>query len=208
MVDDSKIELLEENQNLHEEVAFYIKRTADLTSKLELASKSKIMEQEAFNNLEWKIKKAELDYEYFINDNQKLKKEIEELKSNNDKMIASYSHLIVKLRQAYETQSDTEKRISSLEANNSELYFRSTAFDEMTPRPCFDSLFTMLNVKDVPSRTTLKVDVIKKELSKLIFKELHNRNPRADKKGIKRIKDINKNQALVSNLDETNKSSM
>ncbi|CAG9312222.1 unnamed protein product [Blepharisma stoltei] len=158
--------LLIEFKKIEEELNFYVKKSTDMEITVQKVRRTNSNEKEIIKDLEWQVKRTELDYDYFYTEYQKLEKEHKELKAKYENVMASYTNLVVKLKQAYDGSEELEKRISELTAENSELYFRSNNVEDLTPRPDLSKIISFLHIKRIPTRTSLKVNAIVAKLCK------------------------------------------
>ncbi|CAG9331714.1 unnamed protein product [Blepharisma stoltei] len=173
--DQEKADLMNKYKRLEEDLKFYIKVSSDRENMVQKVQRNNNDGKEIIKDLEWQIKKSELDYDYFYSEYRKLDKEHNELKLKYNNMMLSYPNMIVKLKQLHEGNEELEKRISGLEAENSELHFKTSVIDDLTPRPDLDKIISLLHIKNPPERTISKANTITIELRKAKNKKLREK---------------------------------
>ncbi|CAG9332639.1 unnamed protein product [Blepharisma stoltei] len=100
-----------------------------------------------------------------------LNRNYDELKKTHDTMTHGYATILYKLKQSYETQEDLERQISELIEKNSALSVRAAAgYEELTPRPNLEPIFSFLEVEIPKGSTIEKTNEILKEVKNKIRK--------------------------------------
>lgn len=183
--------LTDENEKLQAELkTLQYKYQTSETNKKEVDSKlisvmANIKEDnKIIAELQDRLKK-QVDFDNILSsENNSLKQQYSELNKKYNSMTSSYASLLAKLKQAFQKHKTYEENLKEIEEENYRLQMRAAVgFDDLTPRPNMQILFSELDKPFPPKATTISmVNIVSESIKSFKAKFIASSNRKMPRK--------------------------